>query len=247
MTGKTILLIEDNPSVMRNNMTLLESRGALVFSAANLAEARKILVRKKPEVIVLDIMLPDGSGLIFLKELRKGHIMQGADHEKKSVPLVNAHLASVPVLLLTAKGEAEDIVAGLSLGADDYLSKPYDLNVFAARIDALLRRSQAANDSLMVGSLHLNVISSQAYYQGEDLLLTHKEFALLLLLAKNQGKVLHAEYLYKEVWGRPLLENSSALKVQLSNLKKKLSPAEDILIETSRGEGYRLIISQASI
>jgi DNA-binding response OmpR family regulator len=95
--------------------------------------------------------------------------------------------------------------------------------------------------------LHLNVISSQAYYQGEDLLLTHKEFALLLLLAKNQGKVLHAEYLYKEAWGRPLLENSSALKVQLSNLKKKLSPAEDILIETSRGEGYCLIISQASI
>lgn len=223
MKGKTILLVEDNPEVMRNNTTALTSRGATVLSAATIAEARCVISKKLPDVAVLDIMLPDGSGIDFLREIRA--------------------VSGLPVLLLTAKGESQDIVTGLSLGADDYLAKPYYLNVFAARIDALLRRARTVTESVAIGSLRFDLISSQAFFEGRDLLLTQKEFALLLLLAQNEKQKLSAEYLFEKVWRQTLLGDTSALKIQMSNLKKKLSAVTgDILIETSRGEGYYMTL-----
>lgn len=230
MDGKTILLVEDNPNVMRNNTTALQSRGAEVLAAAGLAEARRRLsflsaensetsAWREPDAAVIDIMLPDGSGLDLLREIRGR--------------------SGLPVLLLTAKDTPRDIVAGLSLGADDYLSKPYDLNVFAARIEALLRRARTVGTSIDIGRLRFDLISNRAFCGGRDLLLTRKEFALLLLLARHEGKTLSAKCLFEKVWGQQLTQDTSALKVQMSNLKKKLS-GEDILIETSRGEGYGL-------
>lgn len=223
MNGITILLVEDSPEVMRNNTTVLRSRGASVVSAATIAESRRIISEKLPDMAVIDIMLPDGSGLDLLRELRT--------------------ISNIPVLLLTAKGESQDIVTGLSLGADDYLAKPYYLNVFTARIDALLRRARTVNESIVIGLLRFDLISNQAFFDGKDLLLTQKEFSLLLLLVQNNGKKLSAEYLFEKAWKQPLLGDTSALKIQMSNLKKKLSvTTEDILIETSRGEGYCLMI-----
>ena len=240
MTGKTILLVEDNPKVMRNNITMLKSLGAAVQSAANLAEARQKLalfhqekhkMAARPfDAAAIDIMLPDGSGLDLLKEIRSN-----------SGTALNA-LSGLPILLLTAKGASEDIVTGLSLGADDYLAKPYDLNVFAARLNALLRRAQTINDSINLGPLRLDLISNQAFCDGKDMLLTQKEFALLLLLVQNKGSTLSADYLYGKAWGLPPKDDNSALKVQVSNLKKKLSAAGNIIIETTRGEGYYLIL-----
>lgn len=239
MIGKTILLIEDNPEVMRNNMTVLKLRGAKVLSAANLAEARLILAplfagnHKKadiilPDMAVIDIMLPDGSGLDLLREIRTAF--------------------SFPVLLLTARGESRDVVAGLSLGADDYLAKPYDLNVLTARIDALFRRAQTVSESIAIGLLRFDLISSQVFFDGRDLLLTQKEFALLLLLAQNEKQTLSADHLFEKVWGQPPGGDSSALRIQMSNLKKKLSATtEDIIIETSRGEGYCLTMYKINI
>ena len=233
MTGKTILLVEDNPKVMRNNITVLKSRSAKIISASNLAEARDKLTSffdkspgtadsAWPDAAVIDIMLPDGSGFDLLKEIRS--------------------VSSLPVLILTAKGASQDIVTGLSMGADDYLAKPYDLNVFSARIEALLRRTQVFNDSITIGSLRLNLISNQAFHGTKDLLLTQKEFALLFMLTQNMGKKLPMNVMYEKVWGLPSKEDSSALRVQISNLKKKLVEAEDIHIESRRGEGYSLII-----
>jgi DNA-binding response OmpR family regulator len=233
MTGKTILLVEDNPKVMRNNITVLKSRGAAVLSAATLAEARLRLApllggnretaAALPDAAVIDIMLPDGSGLDLLREIRAS--------------------SALPVLLLTAKGESQDVVAGLSHGADDYLAKPYDLNVFTARIDALLRRARTVNESIAIGLLRFDLLSNQASCGGKDLLLTQKEFALLLLLAQNEKKTLTADHLFMKVWGQTLNNDTAALRLQISNLKKKLSAiTEDIVIETARGEGYCLTI-----
>ena len=237
MTGKTILLVEDNPKVLRNNITVLKSRNANVISAVTLAEARFILAPllesnpgntalKLPDAAAIDIMLPDGSGFDLLRDIRTAY----------------SAISKLPILFLTAKGSSEDIVSGLSIGADDYLAKPYDLNVFAARIEALLRRNLVINDRINAGPLRLNLISNQAFNNESDLFLTQKEFALLLLLVQNEGKTLPSSYLYEKAWGLPPKEGTSALKVQMSNLKKKLSATEKVFIETSWGEGYSLKI-----
>ncbi len=221
MNRKTILLVEDNPEVMRNNKMALKSRGAVVLSASTLAEARILIKNNVFDAAVLDIMLPDGSGLDLLREIRR--------------------ISDVPILLLTAKGDSQDIVTGLSLGADDYLAKPYYLNVFTARIDSLLRRAGKVAERVLIGSLRFDLLSNQAFWGDRDLLLTQKEFALLLLLAQNEKKCLTAEYLFEKAWGQPMNEDTATFKVRISNLKKKLAAATgDILIETVRGEGYSL-------
>ena len=223
MTGKIILLVEDNPKVMRNNITVLKSRGATVLSAENLNKARSVLAKETPDAAVIDIMLPDGSGLDLLREIRA--------------------MSALPVLLLTAKGESQDVVTGLSLGADDYLAKPYDLNVSTARLDALLRRACTVNENITIELLRFDLLSNQALYGGKDLLLTQKEFALLLLLTQNEKKTLTFDYLFEKVWGQHLNGDTSALRLQMSNLKKKLSSVTDnVAIETTRGEGYCLTI-----
>jgi DNA-binding response OmpR family regulator len=222
MIGKTILLVEDDPRVMRNNMTILKSRKASVLAASTLAEARRVLVGEKPDMAVLDVTLPDGSGLDLLKEIRSAHFF--------------------PVLFLSAKDGSEDIINGLSTGADDYLAKPYDLNVLTARIEAVLRRAQVMGESVEVGTLQFNLIGNQALYCGIDLSLTQKEFGLLFLLAKKEKETLSPEYLFEKVWHQPLIDDTGALRLQMSNLKKKLAGiTESIQIETSRGEGYCLV------
>lgn len=227
MKGKTILLVEDNAQVMHNNATMLRMCGAKTLCAPDLAGARAHIAVAVPDAAVIDIMLPDGTGLDLLRELRTS-----AGH-------------GVPVLLLTAKGDSEDIVTGLRLGADDYLAKPYDLNVLQARIEAMLRRSSHLPQALRCGPLTLRVASNTVRCSGRDLHITQKEFALLLLLAQNPKQTLKTAYLYEKVWGKALgaAESSTALRIQISNLKKKLAAAtDDILIESSRGEGYRLTV-----
>jgi len=237
MTGKTILLVEDNPKVMRNNKTMLKSRGATVLAAGSLAQARNFL-SYAIDAAVIDLMLPDGSGLDLLKEIRSAP--QDATYD----------VSTMPVLLLTAMGEPSDIVNGLSCGADDYLPKPYDLNVLAERINALLRRTKTVADNVSFGSLNLDIITGKAFYSGKDLFVTQKEFALLFLLVQNKGRQLSSKYLYEKVWGLPIPIEEEAdakhnaplpLRVHISNLKKKLSDINnEIIIDSSRGEGYSL-------
>ena len=231
MKGKTILLVEDNPDVMRNNKDMLTDLGVKVLTAETLAEARTHLfpinysLLTAIDAAVIDIMLPDGSGLEFLKEIRKAE----------------SYISNLPVLLLTAKGETEDMLHGFSVGADDYLAKPYLMKIFAARLKALLRRSSNVTDSVTIGCLRFDLITNGAFYKDNDLLLTQKEFALLYLLAQNEGKMLRAKYLYENVWKQPFEENS-AVKSHIFNLKKKLSAIEsDFIIDSTWGEGYSLV------
>ena len=228
MKGKTILLIEDNAKVMRNNANMLKRLGVTVLSAETLNEARLHLKNTKPDAVVLDIMLPDGSGLNLLKEIRSAH----------------GTISALPVLLLTAKRETEDILYGFSVGADDYVSKPYPQDILRARLEALIRRSdmQAPKnlpDIVNIGILRFDLVSQQVFIKSNDLLLTKKEFALLYYLAQNEGIKLTANDLYEKVWGLPSKEDTSAVRNQMSNLKKKLNDETDeIAIETTWGGGY---------
>ncbi|MDR2132689.1 MAG: response regulator transcription factor [Clostridiales Family XIII bacterium] len=217
----TVLLVEDNPKLLSLNCRILENAGHRVMKAKNLAEARAHLKAAAPDAVVLDIMLPDGSGLDFMPELRE--------------------TCDAPVLFLTAKTEREDKLAGLRAGGNDYITKPYDIDELRERVAAFLRLSAARKPSpkLVLGALELDVVSGRAFADGEDLLLTQKEFALLLLLTQHEGKTLTADYLYERVWKSPISEDKNAIKITVSRLRNKLSPA-GLDIVSSRGKGYAL-------
>jgi DNA-binding response OmpR family regulator len=217
-----ILLVEDNREILEANKNLLiQCGGYRVRLARNLAETRERLAEAEPDLIVLDIMLPDGNGLDFLEELRRD--------------------TDIPVLLLTALGGPGDTAKGLRAGGDDYLTKPYDNDELLARIESLLRRVSRQSKTLIKGRLMLNVNSGMAFIDGRDLMLSPKEFAVLLFLAQNEGKTVNAENIYQEVWGLPLY-NKQTLKNRISELRKKLEDAtSDCYIESVRGEGYCFI------
>lgn len=222
MRPSCILLIEDNAKILEGNRYLLNSRGYVVDCAATLAEGAAAMKRRPPDLIILDIMLPDGSGLDFLVELRGN--------------------SDVPVLLLTGLGATSDMVRGLRLGGDDYLSKPYDFDVLLARVEAILRRARRVPERWEKNALRFDIVANQAFLDDEDMLLTPKQFALLLLLARNEGRTLSSEYLYETVWKMPHTADSNALWKQISQLKAKLSGRDDIELSVYRGEGYCLEI-----
>jgi len=217
MSEKRILLVEDNEQIMRGNERMLIRRGYEVVTALTLGEARKAVEAQMPDLIVLDIMLPDGSGLDFMGELRR--------------------YSKIPVLLLTGLTTNEDVVRGLTAGGDDYLAKPYDFGVLMARVEALLRRSEQIPEKLTRDRLSLDVAAGVATLDGTDLLLTQKEFALLMIFTQNEERFISAEYLYEKAWKQPMLGDNQALKKTVFNLRKKIENS-GWCIECSRGEGY---------
>jgi len=176
-----LLLIEDEPAVQANNMKILQRRGYKIKQAFTLKEAREIIDSEPPKGIILDLRLPDGSGLDFLTELRKE--------------------SDIPVLILTAHGTTDDIILGFELGSDDYLTKPYDLSIFLMRVETLLRRASAIPETLEFGTLKLFPTSGIALLDDQDMLLSQKEYSILQLLVQNTEKILSAEYIYEKVWG----------------------------------------------
>jgi DNA-binding response OmpR family regulator len=217
--GKRVLLVEDNEKIISGNKWMFERQGYEAAAALTLAEARALLHTRRPDVIVLDIMLPDGSGLDFIRELRE------------------SESAGIPVLLLTGLTTKEDIVRGLTSGGDDYLTKPFDFPELLARVEALLRRSARVPKTLTKGSLTVDILAMRACIAGEDLHLTPKECALLLLLAQNEEKTLRAEDVYKSVWRQSLNSDRNALQTAASKLRKKIEPA-GYTVATTRGVGY---------
>ena len=202
---------------MRGNERMLLRRGYEVISALTLAQARSAIQAQMPDLFVLDIMLPDGSGLDFMAELRRH--------------------SQAPVLLLTGLTTTEDVVRGLSQGGDDYLAKPYDFGVLLARVEALLRRAEQIPEKLTRDRLSLDVAVGVATLDGADLLLTQKEFALLLIFMQNAGRFISAEYLYEKAWKAPLSGDNQALKKTIHRLREKITGG-GWRIEWSRGEGY---------
>ena len=217
-----LLLVEDDPMIQMNNKRLLERRGYLLRQAFSLDEARAIIAEEPPRAIVLDVMLPDGNGVEFLSELRK--------------------TSNVPVLMLTALGTRDDILRGLEAGGDNYLTKPYDRSVFLSHVEALLRRSETLPEMLVIGSIKLDPASGRAFVNGEDILLTQKEFSLLQQFAQYPNKLLMVEYLYEKVWGQEFMTDDAShvsLKNAISKLRKKIS-GSGYTITAEYGEGYML-------
>lgn len=215
---KRILLVEDNEQIMHGNERMLKRRGYEVITALTLAEARTALQAQMPDLLVLDIMLPDGNGLDFIAELRK--------------------YSQTPVLLLTGLTAAEDVVRGLTAGGDDYLPKPYDFDVLLARVEALLRRAQQVPERIQKGRLCLDVTADVATLDGVDLLLSQKEFSLLLIFVQNEERYISSEYLYEKVWKQPMAGDSNALRSTLKRLRAKLE-GSGYCIALSKGEGYQ--------
>ena len=212
-----ILLVEDEAQVQSKNKKILERSGYTIRQAFTLAEARKNIKEKPPIAIILDIGLPDGSGLDFLYELRE--------------------TSEIPVLILTAMGSNDDIIKGFEIGSDDYLTKPYDLTVFLARVEALLRRTRMVPETIMVGPVKLNTASRIAFLGDEDLLLSNREYSLLQLLGQQQDSVISVDAIFERVWGQDVPENLDALKTIVSRVRKKLE-GSGYTITAERGEGY---------
>jgi len=218
-----LLLVEDNADIQDVNKFFLERRGYKVRIAMNLAEARQSMMEATPDLIVLDIMLPDGSGLDFLKELRE---------ENGSIAGRN-----IPVLLLTALSETSDEIKGMQYGGDDYITKPYENDLLLARIQALLRRAERVPEIITKGSLKLETFSHQAIMNGENLGLTRKEFDLVFLLAQNEDRLLTTETLYEKVWGQPMIEDTNAIRTIASRVRNKIEPS-GYTVEVVRNKGY---------
>lgn len=223
----TILLVEDDTNILRTNRRILEREGFHVVCADTLQEARMQLSLHVPAALVLDIRLPDGSGIEFCEEIRP--------------------TTSAPVLFLTALDEKSEIIEGLMAGGNDYITKPYDVDEFLARVKAQLRlahmnRLEAEKSStLKRGPLMLDIVAMRAFLNEEDMLLSAREFSLLFFLLKNQGKTLSAKEIYEGAWSQPMAKNASALWKCISRLKSKLAVAEsEVSLLNFRNEGYLL-------
>lgn len=216
----SILLVEDNEDIMRFNASMLKMKGYQIFKAECLEKAREIIEFQDIDLIVLDIMLPDGNGIDFCKEIKKTH--------------------DIPVIFVSALGESEDIIAGIRAGGDDYIPKPYDLEVLAVRIEARLRDRKGKHNELYFGNLKLDMNSLTAFIGDRDLLLNQKEFAVLSMLVKNKGKKISKEELFESVWNTSLVDNSSALRTTVSRLKKKLDTENSGIDINSTHAGYLL-------
>jgi DNA-binding response OmpR family regulator len=214
-----ILLIEDDTDLNNANRRALEMKQYTVLTAKNLGEAKAHLNSTEPDIILLDVMLPDGNGFSFCEEIRER---------------TRAH-----ILFLTAKSEHIDRMRGLQTGGDDYITKPFHAGELLARVEAAMRRRRIGVpvDRLSKGLLTLDMFSNRATLNGTDLGVSQKEFDVLLLLIQNEEKTLPAEFIYEKVWGQPLKGDKNALQTAISKLRKKTEASGyDILMQ--RGKGY---------
>lgn len=223
---ETVLTVDDEPRFVRLIEANLLSAGYKVLTANNGPSALELIVSKQPNLILLDVMMPEMDGFEVLDRIRE--------------------FSNVPVIMLTAKGEEADRVEGLNRGADDYVVKPFSANELLARVRAVIRRSvvssTAPKDSpqLQHGDLVIDVAKAEVTLKGQPVLLSATEYRLLLQFAHNLGETLTAEYLLKNVWGEEYSEDKEILWVCISRLRQKLEedPKKPVHIVTRSGVGY---------
>ncbi len=228
MTSQHILLVDDDDLLRRSLAYSLQRAGYRVSTAASAEDALALSHRDAPDLILLDIGLPEMDGLDALREFRKEH--------------------DVPVMFLTGRRREIDQVLGLELGADDYITKPFDKDVLLARIKALLRRTQAetlpahATGPLAIGDLEINAAAHTVQVRGNPVELTPREFDLLHTLALEPGCVLSVDDLLKRVWGAEFAGEPQVVYVHIRWLREKLEedPHHPRRIVSVRGVGYKL-------
>lgn len=220
-----IYLVEDDDSIRELVLYTLHTTGFEAEGFRNAADFWQALEKELPQLLLLDIMLPDEDGLHILKRLRAG-----------------AETADLPVMMLTAKSSEYDRVVGLDSGADDYMPKPFGMMELVSRVRALLRRAAkpAAEDKLFTaGSLAVDVKRRAVTVDGEPVILTYKEFELLCYLLENRGVVLSRDQILTKIWDYNYSGETRTVDVHIRTLRQKLGDA-GALIETVRGVGYRL-------
>lgn len=228
MVKDTILIVEDDPDVLNINEIFLTSKGYNILKATTVQKARDYLVETKLDLILLDVNLPDGSGIDFCRD--------------------ELQFSSVPVIFLTCNDRDEDKVNGLMQGGDDYITKPYILNELHARIEAVLRRTRSHERIIKIKPYEINIRAEKVLLNGNDCLLNHKEFKLFMILLENTGKIIDRDTLYQRVWNQLSITSSviNTVNVNISTLRKKLFLHEydTIQIYSIRLGGYCLHISK---
>jgi two-component system, OmpR family, response regulator len=221
-----LLVVEDEPTILELLSGSLRFAGFDVVTAASGTEALRAAARARPDLILLDVMMPDGDGFEVLRQIRSGG-------------------PRIPVIFLTARGTVHDRVAGLTLGGDDYVTKPFSLDEVLARIRAVLRRSggrEEAGPRLVVADLELDGDAHEVRRAGQLIALTPTEFKLLRYLMVNAGCVLSKAQILDHVWEYSFSGDSNVVESCVSYLRRKVDDGEPRLIHTIRGMGYILRI-----
>lgn len=225
MSDTRVLLVEDDPHIARFVHSALTAADHAVTLAGTLAQATEHLSDPVPDLVVLDLGLPDGDGLSLLRNLRTW--------------------SSLPVLVLSARAHEHDKIEALDAGADDYLTKPFSVGELQARVRAMLRRAQRASEDgrpvRRFGSIEVDLAHRQVRKNGEPVRLTPIEYQLLCVLISHAGRVLTHRQLLKEVWGPGHAEHSHYLRVYVGHLRHKLEddPTQPRHLLTELGVGYR--------
>lgn len=222
----TILVVEDETDVLRINARMLTRRGYTVYTSENCRQAYERLSIQTPDLLILDIMLPDGSGYDICEKFRS--------------------LSDHPVIFLTGKGDTCDKIEGLEHGGDYYLTKPYDPDELLAVADRLIKRHLQTKQkheqltTIVKGALVLDIQRSKATINGTDAELTVKEFALLLLLVQSEDKEVSPHELYEKVWGVPSGDDIRTIRFHIKNLRRKINAdtTHDYDIVSVYGKGY---------
>ena len=229
MSGARVLVVDDEPQILRALQLKLRTAGYAVETAATAEEALMKAAMRPPEAIILDLLLPDGSGTDVCRELRTW--------------------SKVPIVVLSAVGEENEKIAALDAGADDYVTKPFSGDELLARVRAQLRRSAPASRPVLeIGELRIDLEKRLVTMGGESVSLTPIEYDLLRRFAANAGKLLTHPTILREIWGPAYGEESNYLHVYASHLRRKIEPdpARPSYLLTQPGVGYRLVAPDPS-
>ena len=224
--GALLLIVEDEPPMRRFLRASLGSHGFRLIEAGTAREALALATSHNPEIVLLDLGLPDGDGIALTKQLREW--------------------SRAPIIVISARGREDDKVLALDAGADDYLTKPFGVNELLARIRVALRHSHAAQGAatplIDLGGLRIDLTRRQVTVNDTEVHLTPIEYRLLTLLAQHADKVLTHRHLLTEVWGPGHAAQTHYLRVRMAELRKKLErdPARPVFLLTEPGVGYRL-------
>ncbi|MGU3413473.1 two-component system response regulator KdpE [Enterobacteriaceae bacterium C34A] len=222
-----VLIVEDEQAIRRFLRSALEGDGLRVFEAETLQRGLLEAATRKPDLVILDLGLPDGDGIEFIRDFRQW--------------------SQVPVIVLSARAEETDKITALDAGADDYLSKPFGIGELQARLRVALRRHGSAEQQqpeIAFADIQVDLVNRRIVRGGEEIHLTPIEFRLLAVLLNNHGKVLTQRQLLSQVWGPNAVEHSHYLRIYMGHLRQKLEadPARPKHLLTETGIGYRFML-----
>lgn len=229
---KTVLIVDDEIHIQELIKFNLTKNGFDVITCGDGLEALKIVENEKPDIILLDLMLPGMDGLEVCKKIRR-----------------TPGIEDIPIIMITAKGEELDKILGLELGADDYITKPFSVRELVARVKVMLRRTtmKSQDNNIKFGNTVIDFQKHEVYKDGKRIELTLKEFELLEILIKNKGKVITRDFLLDKIWGYEYVGETRTVDVHVRHLRQKIEDDDKnpVYIQTIRGIGYKFNFGDA--